>query len=216
MEPDNTLFKRSGYRVCHAACRLTALMAFQIRCFGQKNFPLSGGGLICANHQSHLDPVLIGICCPRRLHFLARKSLFRFGPFGMLIDFLNAVPLEREGSGISGVKETIRRTRRGELLLMFPEGARTYSGQIGPLLPGAASIAKRSQVPLVPVGLDGAFQAWPRTKPLPQPGRVVVSIDAPIPFSTYGKLDDDQVTELLRARIDHCFQDARRRRRQML
>jgi hypothetical protein len=45
---------------------------------------------------------------------------------------------------------------------------------------------------------------------------VVVSIDAPIPFSTYGKLDDDQVTELLRARIDHCFQDARRRRRQML
>jgi 1-acyl-sn-glycerol-3-phosphate acyltransferase len=211
-----TWFKHYGYRFCHAMCRLTATFAYHIRFFGQEHFPATGGGLVCANHQSHLDPVLIGICCPRPLNFLAKKSLFKFKPFGMLIDFLNAIPLEREGSPVAGVKETIRRTRRGELLLIFPEGARTFDGELSKILPGTAAIAKRSQVPLIPVGIDGAFHAWPRTKPFPQLGHVVVYVDKPIPYSEYGSLSDEEISELLRQRITACFAEARRRRRAML
>ena len=214
-ENQRSLFQNSGYWSVHSACRLTSLVAWRLRCFGQSNFPMTGGGLICANHQSHLDPVLIGICCPRRMNFLAKKSLFKFGPFGKFIDFLDAIPLEREGIGIAGIKETIRRSRRGELVMMFPEGARTFDGEMVPLLPGTASIARRTQVPLVPVGIDGAFQAWPRTKPFPKLGKVVVCVDRPIPFSEYGSLTDEQVTELLRERIHVRFLEARHRRGKM-
>ena len=215
IEFERSWFERYGYRTCRSFCRLAGMLAYQLRCFGQIHFPASGGGLICANHQSHLDPILIGSCCPRRMNFLAKKSLFTFKPFGMLIDFLDAIPLEREGIGIAGIKETIRRTRRGELLLLFPEGARTFDGEIGSLLHGAAAIAKRSQVPLVPVGIDGTYLAWPRNKSFPQLGKVVVCVDPPIPFSTYGHLSDEQVTALLRERIRACFQEARRRRNEM-
>lgn len=211
-EPQRSLVKTYGYWSCHQFCRVTALLGWRVRCFGQSHFPATGGGLICANHQSHLDPVLIGCCCPRRMNFLAKKSLFQFGPFGALIGFLDAIPLEREGIGIAGVKETIRRTRRGELLLLFPEGARTHDGQVAPLLPGAASIARRTHVPLIPVGIDGSFQAWPRTRPLPKLGHVVVCVDKPIPYSEYGTLSDDRLTALLQNRIEDCFQEARWRR----
>lgn len=215
-QPQRSWFQDYGYYACHAMTRLSGLIGWRLRCYGQPNFPSQGGGLICANHQSHLDPVLIGSCCPRRMNFLAKKSLFKFRPFGMLIDFLDAIPLEREGIGIAGIKESIRRLRRGELLLIFPEGARTFDGQLTPFLPGATSVAKRSQVPLIPVAIDGTFQAWPRSQSLPSPGTVVVCVDQPIPFSQYGSLSDEQVTALLAERIGLCFQEARRRRLSMI
>ncbi len=208
-------FKMSGYWTFHTAFRLTSVLVYRLRCFGQRNFPMTGGGLICANHQSHLDPVLIGICCSRRMNFLAKKSLFKFSPFGKIIYFLDAIPLEREGIGIAGIKETIRRTRRGELLMMFPEGARTYDGEMGQLLPGTASIAKRTRVPLIPVGIDGSFHAWPRTKNFPKLGKVVVCVDKPIPYSEYGDLAEEQITEMLGERIQACLLEARRRRGKM-
>ncbi len=215
-EYQSPIIETYGYWSCHQMTRLSGLLAWRLRCFGQFNFPATGGALVCANHQSHLDPVLIGSCCPRRMNFLAKKSLFKFKPLGGLIGFLGAIPLEREGVGIAGVRETIRRTRRGELLLLFPEGARTFDGEIAPFLPGAAAIAKRSQVPLVPVGIEGTYQAWPRTRPVPYLGQVVVCVDQPIPYSQYGQLPDEQVTGLLRERIQACFLEARRRREKML
>jgi 1-acyl-sn-glycerol-3-phosphate acyltransferase len=214
-EFQRTAVEQYGYWGCQQFCRLVGMLAYRIRCFGQANFPTSGGGLILANHQSNLDPVLIGMCAPRRMNYLAKKSLFNFKPLGRLIGFLDAIPLEREGIGIAGIKETIRRTRRGELLLLFPEGARTYDGAIAPLLPGAASIAKRSQVPLVPVGIDGAYHAWPRKQRFPGLGHVVVTVDRPIPFSDYGSLSDEQVTQLVAGRIRACHQLSRRHRERM-
>jgi 1-acyl-sn-glycerol-3-phosphate acyltransferase len=210
------LFTQIGYHACHQMCRLTALVAYRIRCFGQANFPNSGGGLVCSNHQSHLDPVLVGSCSPRRMNFLAKKSLFDIKPLGALIGFLDAIPVDREGSGIAGVKESIRRIRRGELLLIFPEGARCLDGKLGPFLPGTTSVAKRSQVPLIPVGLDGAYQAWPRVNRFPKPGLIVICVGPPIGYSEYASLPDDQVTQLLRTRIEACFGEARRRRAQLL
>lgn len=210
-----SLVQTYGYFTCHAFTRLSGLVGWQLRCYGQHRFPTVGGGLVCANHQSHLDPVLIGSCCPRQMNFLAKKSLFKFRPFGMLLDFLDAIPLEREGMGIAGIKESIRRLRRGELLLIFPEGARTHDGELTPLLPGATSVAKRSQVPLIPVGIDGAYQAWPRRNAFPRPGKVVVCVGKPIPFAEYGSLSDEQVTQLLAEKITACFHEARRRRRKL-
>ena len=89
-----------------------------------------------SNHQSHLDPVLVGLASDQRLNYLARDTLFGFAPFRWLINSLDAIPIDREGLGLGGLKETLKRLKRGESVLMFPEGTRTRDGEVGRLRPG--------------------------------------------------------------------------------
>jgi 1-acyl-sn-glycerol-3-phosphate acyltransferase len=143
--------------------------------------------VLLANHESHLDPVLVGVASRRPLSFLARKSLFQ-GPFGLLIRSLDAIPLDRDGMGIAGLREVIRRLKQGEATLVFPEGTRTHDGEIGPFQPGFGILVRRSGATIVPVGVDGAYEAWPRHRRLPRPVRIAV-------------LSDEDLTALVRRRI---------------
>ncbi|HEX3725061.1 MAG TPA: lysophospholipid acyltransferase family protein, partial [Pirellulales bacterium] len=89
------LAKILWYEWLHLVCRLIAVGALRVRCRGRRNVPAKGGALVLANHQSHLDPVLVGMACDRRLNFLARQSLFKFAPLRWLIDSLDAIPIDR-------------------------------------------------------------------------------------------------------------------------
>ena len=207
------LYKRVGYLILRVVFRLWLLVMFRTRIRGQKNVPKQGGALICANHQSHLDPVLIGSCCERRLNFLARKTLFKSKLFGFMIDYLDAIPLDREGIGVTGIKETIKRIRAGEMVLIFPEGTRSRDGKLGPMLPGVCSIARRCKAPLIPVGFDGAYQAWPRSQSLPEFGHIAISFGEPIQPEEYAQFDDNQMVEILGERIAAEFEVAQKMRR---
>ena len=77
-----TWFRRFGYWTVRSFTRALTIVGFQARCWGRENFPATGGALICANHQSFLDPVLIGNSSARPMNYLARKTLFQFGPLG--------------------------------------------------------------------------------------------------------------------------------------
>jgi 1-acyl-sn-glycerol-3-phosphate acyltransferase len=186
---------------------------FRIRGFGYAHIPRSGPVLICANHQSHLDPVIVGMHFDRRLNYVARKSLFKFRPFAWLIDYLEAIPLDREGLGVAGIKETLRRLRRDEVVLLFPEGTRTFDGELGALAPGFCALARRTRSPLLPVGVDGAFAAWPRWRSFPLPADIIVVVGRPIGADEYQNLDDDQLVAILTERLAGCFEEARERRR---
>ena len=74
--------------------------------------------------------MLVGICFRQQINFLARNTLFDLFIFGRLIHYLEAIPIDREGFGLSGIKETLKRLKRGEMVLMFPEGTRTLDGQV--------------------------------------------------------------------------------------
>src|SRR5690606_31019997 len=106
--------------------------------------------------------------CSRRLNYLARQTLFDHKFFSKLINSLDAIPIDRDGFGIAGLKETMRRLKREEMVLIFPEGTRTRDGEIAPLRPGFYTLAKRCPVALLPVAVDGAFQSWPRGQKLPR------------------------------------------------
>lgn len=186
------------------------MLLFQIRVGGRQNFPVTGGGLVCSNHQSVLDPVLVGLCCDRRMNYLARQSLFRYPLLRILIDFLDAIPIDREGSGLGGLKETLRRLKRGELVLIFPEGTRSADGQITELKPGFCALVRRGQVPVIPVGIAGAYEAWPRGSRWPRPQRIRVTVGVPIPADqAAGWTDQQLVTELAR-RIRDCHARSQR------
>src|SRR5580704_9941388 len=133
--PSRSLAKRFWYRFLQFVCRLLATLLFQIRISGRDFVPREGGVMVLSNHQSHLDPVLVGLACDRRLNYLARETMFGFAPFRWLIQSLDAIAIDREGSGLAGLKETLRRLKRGEMVLIFPEGTRTSDGEVAALKP---------------------------------------------------------------------------------
>jgi 1-acyl-sn-glycerol-3-phosphate acyltransferase len=204
-----TLAQRFGYDVLRVLARMAAVGLFRLRVEGRENWPATGGGLVCANHQSYFDPPLVGLTCPRRMNYLARDSLFRVPVLSQLIAFLDAIPIDREGGGLAGLKETLRRLKGEELVLIFPEGTRTRDGEVAPLKPGFIAVARRSQAPLVPVALDGAFQAWPRTAWLPRLTRLAVVIGPPIGPAEVESLSDDELLAELEQRMLNCHSRAR-------
>lgn len=198
------------YSLLRAFSRLIAVTFYRLRCEGRENWPASGGGLVCSNHQSFFDPPLVGMTCPRQMNYLARDTLFKVPVLKQVMSFLDAIPIDREGSGLSGLKETMKRLRAGELVLIFPEGTRTYDGELLPLKPGFCSVARRSRVPLIPVGMDGAYQAWPRTSPLPLPGKLAVVIGRPILAEEVESMTDEALVAELASRMSACHLEARR------
>jgi 1-acyl-sn-glycerol-3-phosphate acyltransferase len=180
----------------------TAIYGVRIR--GRDNEPASGGVLVMSNHQSHLDPVLVGLSLRRRLNFLARDTLFRFAPFRWLILSLDTIALDREGVGLSGLKETLRRLKRGEMVLMFPEGTRSRDGQIAPLKPGFCAIARRAKVPMLPIAIEGAYAAWPRRRLLPRRSVINIQIGSPLRPEDIATLSDEQLVAQVQQRMESC------------
>jgi 1-acyl-sn-glycerol-3-phosphate acyltransferase len=204
-----TLAQHLGYDALRVLARMAAVGLFRLRVEGRENWPATGGGLVCANHQSFFDPPLVGLTCPRRMNYLARDSLFRMPVLSQLIAFLDAIPIDREGGGLAGLKETLRRLKAEELVLIFPEGTRTRDGEVAPLKPGFIAVARRGRAPLIPVAIDGAFQAWPRTAWLPRLTRLAVVVGPPIWQVDVESLSDDELLAELEQRILTCHSRAR-------
>jgi 1-acyl-sn-glycerol-3-phosphate acyltransferase len=187
------------YSVLWGPCYAISQVLFRYRFSGKSHVPLTGPVLLVANHQSNLDPVLIGIACPRQLKYLARVGLF-FWPFSWWIRALGATPIDRE-SAISGIKATLRLLKGGNAVVLFPEGSRTPDGLMYPLLPGFCVLARRSGATVVPVAIDGAFAALPRGAALPRPARITLAFAPKITRDDYAQLSDAQLTELVTQRL---------------
>ena len=192
------------YGGLHQIVRLTAVLAYRIRYTGIHNIPAKGPVLLISNHQSHFDPPLVGMGSHRQMNYLARDSLFRFAPFRWLCLSLGAIPLDRKGVGLGGIKESLRRLKRGEIVAMFPEGTRTRDGEIGPFHPGFTTLAVRANAAILPVAIEGAFAAWPRWQGFPRLGTIHVHYGVPIlPEEFQGRNDRELLAEVHR-RVCQC------------
>jgi 1-acyl-sn-glycerol-3-phosphate acyltransferase len=196
------------YRTVRSASGIVAVFVFQMRCVGREYTHVPGGALILSTHQSHFDPMLVGVTFNERLNYLAKRSLFKSRLFGGLISLLNAIELDRDRSGLAGLKETIKRLKRGEKVLIFPEGTRSADGLIAPLKPGFLSVARRSQVPLIPVAITGAFDALPRGSRIPLRYPLRVAVGPAITAEQVASLDDEGVLALITERLQQCHQRA--------
>ena len=155
----------------------------------------AGGGLLLANHQSFLDPPLIGFPLSRPVSFLARDNLFRVPLVGAFMRGIHVMPINRESVGPGSIKEAIRRMRDGHLVCLFPEGTRTFDGQVGELKPGFLALARLARVPVYPIGIAGAFEAFPRGATFIRPRTVRVVFGAALPADA---VQGDQNEVLLR------------------
>mgnify|MGYP002622691741 FL=1 len=189
---------------------MVSVLCFRFRFDGADHFPAEGGALVLSNHQSFLDPAFVGQCHTRRMNFVARTTLSKSLIFRLVAGPLDPIPIDREGIGLGGIKEMLKRAKRGEIVVLFPEGTRTKDGELGELKPGFAALCKRAKLPIIPAALDGAFQAWPRGKMLPRRGIVQMEYGEPIPPDVYADWDDERLVEEVRARIGACLAKAQR------
>ena len=196
------------YRTVRAVLSIVAVFVFHLRCLGRENTHIPGGALILSTHQSHFDPVLVGVAFNEHLNFLAKRSLFKSRLFGALLSLLNTIELDRDRSGLAGLKETLKRLKHGEKVVIFPEGTRSSDGLIAPLKPGFLSVARRGRVPLIPVAITGAFDALPRGSRVPLRYPMRVAIGQAISAEQVASLDDDGVLALLTQRLHQCYQQA--------
>ncbi|MCS7166980.1 MAG: lysophospholipid acyltransferase family protein [Gemmatales bacterium] len=142
-------------------------LLFSVRTWGYDLVPSQGGLLVIANHQSFLDPILVGMGVRRRMLYLARKTLFHNPFFSRLIQSYGAIPIDQEKPTTEGIRTAVELLRQGEGVVIFPEGERTPHGQMLELKPGVTLLVRRGQVPVLPVGIAGAFEVWPRHQRLP-------------------------------------------------
>jgi 1-acyl-sn-glycerol-3-phosphate acyltransferase len=190
---------RWWYSLCWVVCWAFCKVLFRFHYSGRGNVPMAGPMLVVSNHQSHLDPVLIGVACPRQVGALARASLF-VGPFGWLIRSFGAVPVER-GSAAGGIKALLGMLKAGEAAIVFPEGTRTTDGALQAFQTGFCAIARRGGATIVPTTIDGAFTALPRGAKFPRPRPITLRFNEPITPDDYAQLTDEQLLALTVARI---------------
>jgi len=208
--------KRLFYYCCRFPIYLFFLILYRTRFYGRNNLPENGAVVLISNHQSHYDPPLIAVGLRRRLNFLARKTLFKFKLFGWLIDMLDAIPLDIDGIGFAGIKESIKRLKNGEIILVFPEGGRTWDGNIAPFLTGALTLAQRTKSAILPAAISGCYDAFPRTYKYPRLwGRFRVVYGKPIFYEDFKDLSEKELRQLCEAKIAELFQEAERRRKRV-
>jgi 1-acyl-sn-glycerol-3-phosphate acyltransferase len=159
-------------------------LLYRFRAYGSRRLPAEGAVLLVSNHQSYLDPPAIGVgVSHRHLDYIARLGLFEGRVLAWLLTQFNSLPIREQGGDSGAIKEILRRLEAGRAVLIFPEGTRTPDGAMTEFKRGIAVLVKRSRCPVIPVAVEGCFDAWPRQKLWPRlwGKRIAVSFGRPIP-----------------------------------
>jgi 1-acyl-sn-glycerol-3-phosphate acyltransferase len=204
---------RPYYRVLRALSQAFFVYYFRGRVFGARRVPGRGPVLLACNHQSFFDPVSSTLAIARECSYMARDTLFHHRWLGRLIASLNAFPVRRGAADVGAVKEILRRLGEGRLVVVFPEATRTRDGSIGSINPNSMAIAKRAGATIVPAVVDGAFDAWPRTRTLPRPVTMHVTYAEPITPAQVEAWSIEELAAAVRARMEAALAESSRRRR---
>jgi 1-acyl-sn-glycerol-3-phosphate acyltransferase len=157
---------------------------FRWRVYNSERVPQKGPVILAANHESFLDPPLVGSGLRRDINYLARKSLFKLPVIGWVLRTVNAVPVDRDGGGAAGLKAILDRLHDGGAIILFPEGTRTRDGKFQPARSGVGLAVIKSDAPVVPCRVFGTYEAWGRHVRFPRPHPVTLKYGRPMDFST--------------------------------
>lgn len=202
--------KAAWYWLTSLAIWIVAKLLYRLKVEGQSQVPMEGPVILVGNHTSYLDPPLVGGSLRRQLSYLARDTLFK-GPLAWLIRSFDAVPVDRDGSGIAGIKATLKRLKHGGAMLLFPEGTRSDDGQIQPFKPGFVALVRRGKAAIVPVGFAGVREVWPKGQSKPNlTGRIAIHYGEPITIEESAQLSDTELICLAEQRVAAAFAAAQR------
>jgi 1-acyl-sn-glycerol-3-phosphate acyltransferase len=176
--------------------------------------------LICPNHQSYLDAIILCSTYPRGLTphiFHVGASEYFVGPFmKWLARALNIVPVDPDTHLLRAMRASAGGLRAGKILNLYPEGQRSFDGRLQEFKNGAAILATELNLPIVPVAIDGTHRVWPRDSWRIRPAKVRINFGEPfmprsaIPEGVSGEAAYEVVTDELKKRIQRMLDEMRR------
>jgi 1-acyl-sn-glycerol-3-phosphate acyltransferase len=139
------------------------------------------GAVLAANHRSSVDPFFVQLAAGRRVHWMVAQEYCKHWVFGPILSALQVIPTNRSGMDTAATKRAIRLTEEGRLVGMFPEGKlNTTSRTLLPIRSGAALVALKSQVPIIPLYIEGSPIGKEVWSPLFMPARVAITFGQPL------------------------------------
>jgi len=171
------------YWIARSIFRGAFKTCFRWRVYHAERVPDAGPVILAANHASFMDPPIVGSAALRGIHYLARDTLFRWPGIGALLRSVNAVPVDRQGGAVSGLRVILERLSRGEAIVLFPEGTRSVDGNLKPAQAGIGLVVVKSGAPVIPVRLFGTFEAWSRHRRFPRCSPIVVKFGEQMSFA---------------------------------
>lgn len=172
------------YFYARLACQMVFKGLYQVEHYGAEHAEFPGGALLASNHESFLDPPLVGSQLREPLYYLARRTLFRGAFMNWLLPRIHALPVDQEKSDLASLRESIRLVREGKKLLIFPEGHRSDDGNLQAAQRGVGLLIAKTDAPVVPVRVFGSYEVFPNSAKWPRlHGKLRVVYGPPLRFS---------------------------------
>ena len=207
---------RLFYSVVRNVLVFLCLVVTRVTISGRENIPRSGAFVLAPVHRSNIDSPLASAVTRRRLRFMGKDSLWRLRPVGWVLSALGGFPVSRGTADREALKRCIAVLEKGQPLVLFPEGTRQSGPVIQPLFDGAAYVAVKAGVPIIPVGIGGSERVMPKGSRMIRPRKCVMMIGAPIVVQTdaEGRVPRSavrDVTDRLSRELQMLFDECQRR-----
>lgn len=178
---------------------------FRLKVTGQQNIPQDGPFIIVANHSSLLDPIILGVSIKPKIIFVAAAYLFEISWLGYLLRKANSIPVQKEND-IKAIKQSLKILQKGGVLGIFPEGGIDRQKNNLPVRAGAAYLATKVGVPIVPIKIKGADKAFPRgAKFIRSLNKIEVEIKKPIYCSRYSNKNKEIIKMVVESYIKEIY-----------
>ena len=207
---------RIGYWFVSSAVRGVLKLYNRARVTGREHLPAKGPFVLAPTHRSNVDTFAASMLVRRRMRFMGKNTLWKVPAFGRFISSLGAFPVVRGSADRDSMRQCIEILRTGEPLVLFPEGERKQGPVVSPLFDGAAFVAAKAGVQIVPVGIAGTERVMPVGSKMIWPHRIDVVIGPPITVGdgTPGSVPRSAIREataILHAQLQSLFDEAQRR-----
>lgn len=186
------------YKIIKSLCKVVFYPKYRIQVEGVENIPKEGPVLICSNHISNYDPIVLGITVPREIYFMAKEELFEKKVIGSFLRKLHAFPVKRGMRDRQALRRALEVLDENHTLGLFPEGTRSKDGTLGKGLAGAGFFALRSQATVIPCAIVGTYKSK-------DPLRVVYGKPIPMAQLRERKASSQEVTDEIMEGIRHIL-----------
>jgi 1-acyl-sn-glycerol-3-phosphate acyltransferase len=171
---------RAAYWIARTAVAGFTRLWTRLEVEGAEHIPATGPFVLAPVHRSNMDTPISSCLTKRRMRFMGKDSLWKHRPVAWVLSSLGGFPVSRGTADREALQRCIGVLEAGEPLVLFPEGERKSGPTVQPLFDGAAYVALKAGVPIVPVGIGGSEAVMPKGKKMIRPSKVHVIVGAPI------------------------------------
>lgn len=164
-----------------------------VRFVNEDNIPAEGAFILCANHISFRDPIIMVLRLKRRINFMAKKELFKNRLIAGVLREVGAFPVDRGKADMTAMRNSFRILKEGGGLGIFPQGTRSAGNEPTQMHGGTALIAQRSGAPVIPAYVDGPYKLFRRTE---------IRFGKAVPLDEFGHKTDSETIARVTERIE--------------